>query len=136
MHEQRMDGSRPSPGRRDQGCKVMGTERVVIVGAGQGGFQLGASLRQGGFDGAIVLLSDEPVLPYQRPPLSKDYLDGKIGLDLPLRRPEAFYGAHRIDYLPDTPAAEIARAARQLRLVSGETLDYDHLVLATGARNR
>jgi len=114
----------------------MATERVVIVGAGHAGFQLGASLRQGGFDGAIVLLSDEPVLPYQRPPLSKDYLDGKIGLDLLLMRPEAFYRDHRIDYLPGAPAAEIDRAARQLRLASGERLGYDHLVLATGARNR
>jgi 3-phenylpropionate/trans-cinnamate dioxygenase ferredoxin reductase component len=114
----------------------MTQERVVIVGAGHGGFQLAASLRQGGFDGAIVLLSDEPVLPYQRPPLSKDYLDGKIGLDLLLMRPEAFYRDHRIDYLPGTRAAEIDRAARHLRLASGERLDYDHLVLATGARNR
>src|SRR5438067_826526 len=114
----------------------MAVERVVIVGAGHAGFQLGASLRQGGFDGAIVLLSDERVLPYQRPPLSKDYLDGKIGLDLLLMRPEAFYRDHRIDYLPGAPAAEIDRAARQLRLASGERLGYDHLVLATGARNR
>src|SRR6266699_2874470 len=114
----------------------MAEQRVVIVGAGHAGFQLGASLRQGGFDGAIVLLSDERVLPYQRPPLSKDYLDGKIGLDLLLMRPEAFYRDHRIDYQPGAPAAEIDRAARQLRLASGERLGYDHLVLATGARNR
>jgi 3-phenylpropionate/trans-cinnamate dioxygenase ferredoxin reductase subunit len=114
----------------------MAEQRVVIVGAGHGGFQLAASLRQGGFDGAVVLLSNEPVLPYQRPPLSKDYLDGKIGLDLLLMRPEAFYRDHRIDYLPGMRAAEIDRAARQLRLALGETLDYDHLVLATGARNR
>src|SRR5437763_2626035 len=114
----------------------MAVERVVIVGAGHAGFQLGASLRQGGFDGAIVLLSDERVLPYQRPPLSKDYLDGKIGLDLLLMRPEAFYRDHRIDYLPDTRAIEIDRPGRQLRLASGENLGYDHLVLATGARNR
>src|SRR5438552_5627743 len=114
----------------------MATERVVIVGAGHAGFQLGASLRQGGFDGAIVLLSDERVLPYQRPPLSKDYLDGKIGLDLLLMRPEKFYRDHRIDYLAGTRAAEIDRAAKRLRLVSGERLEYDHLVLATGARNR
>src|SRR5205085_494728 len=80
--------------------------------------------------------SDERVLPYQRPPLSKDYLDGKIGLDLLLMRPEAFYRDHRIDYLPGASAAEIDRAARQLRLASGEGLGYDHLVLATGARNR
>jgi 3-phenylpropionate/trans-cinnamate dioxygenase ferredoxin reductase component len=114
----------------------MAVERVVIVGAGHAGFQLAASLRQGGFDGAIVLLGDEPGLPYQRPPLSKDYLDGKIGLDLLLMRPEAFYRDHRIDDLPGTRAVEIDRAGRQLYLVSGEKLGYDHLVLATGARNR
>src|SRR5256885_2310872 len=131
-----MGGSRPSPGRRTWDGRVMAEQRVVIVGAGHAGFQLAASLRQGGFDGAIVLLSDEPVLPYQRPPLSKDYLDGKIGLDPLLMRPEAFYRDHRIDYLPGAPAAEIDRAARQLRLASGERLGYDHLVLATGARNR
>jgi 3-phenylpropionate/trans-cinnamate dioxygenase ferredoxin reductase subunit len=114
----------------------MAAGRVVIVGAGHAGFQLAASLRQGGFDGTIVLLGDEPVLPYQRPPLSKDYLNGKIGLDLLLMRPEAFYRDHRIDYLPGTRAVEIDRAGRQLRLALGETLGYDHLVLATGARNR
>src|SRR5436190_10017713 len=129
-----MGGSRPSPRRRDSGCKVMATERVGIVGAGHAGFQLGASLRQGGFDGAIVLLSDERVLPYQRPPLSKDYLDGKIGLDLLLMRPEAFYRDHRIDYLPGAPAAEIDRAARQLRLASGDRkstrLNSSHTVIS------
>ena len=114
----------------------MSIERVVIVGAGHAGFQLAASLRQGGFEGTITLLGEEPVLPYQRPPLSKDYLDGKIGLDLLLMRPEAFYRDHRIDYLAGTRAAEIDRAAKRLRLASGEQLDYDHLVLATGARNR
>src|SRR5437899_3848750 len=92
----------------------MAQERVVIVGAGHAGFQLAASLRQGGFDGAIVLLGEEPVLPYQRPPLSKDYLDGKIGFDLLLMRPEAFYRDHRIDYLAGTRAPEIDRAATQL----------------------
>src|SRR5438105_9196331 len=114
----------------------MATERVVIVGAGHAGFQLGASLRQGGFDGAIVLLSDEPVLPYQRPPLSKDYLDGKIGLDLLLMRPEAFYRDHRIDFLPGARVTAIDRTARRVELASGERLGYGHLVLATGARNR
>src|SRR6266699_1455574 len=114
----------------------MPDDPIVIVGAGHAGFQLAASLRQHGFDGGITLIGDEPVLPYQRPPLSKDYLDGKIGFDLLLMRPEAFYRDHGIDLLQGTRADEIDRAAKTLRLVSGERLRYDHLVLATGARNR
>ena len=114
----------------------MASDPVVIVGAGHAGFQLAASLRQHGFDGGITLLGDEPALPYQRPPLSKDYLDGKIGLDLLLMRPDAFYRDHHIDYLPGTRARAIDRAARTVHLQSGERLGYGHLVVATGARNR
>ena len=114
----------------------MAQEPIIIVGAGHAGFQLAASLRQHGFEGAIILVSDEPALPYQRPPLSKDYLDGKIGLDLLLMRPEAFYRDHRIDYLPGTRVSEIDRAGKTVLLTSGERLGYGHLVLATGARNR
>ncbi len=114
----------------------MADDPVVIVGAGHAGFQLAASLRQHGFEGAIALVGDEPVLPYQRPPLSKEYLDGKIGLDLLLMRPEAFYRDHRIDYLPGTRVSEIDRAGKTVLLSSGERLGYGHLALATGARNR
>src|SRR5256885_5864755 len=114
----------------------MPQDPIVIVGASHAGFQLAASLRQHGFDGAIALLGDEPVLPYQRPPLSKDYLDGKIGLDLLLMRPEAFFRDHRIDYLAGARVSEIDRAAKTVQLASGEGLQYGHLVLATGARNR
>src|ERR1700719_1942596 len=114
----------------------MPQQQVVIIGAGHGGFQRAASLRQHGFDGRIALLTDEPVLPYQRPPLSKDYLDGKIGFDLLLMRPDAFYRDHAIDLMQGARAEEIDRAAKTLRLASGERLQYDHLVLATGARNR
>jgi 3-phenylpropionate/trans-cinnamate dioxygenase ferredoxin reductase subunit len=114
----------------------MPSDPVVIVGASHAGFQLAASLRQAGYEGPVVLLGDEPVLPYQRPPLSKDYLDGKIGFDLLLMRPEAFYRDHRIDFLPGARAAEIDRAGKAVRLASGERLGYTHLVLATGARNR
>jgi 3-phenylpropionate/trans-cinnamate dioxygenase ferredoxin reductase component len=114
----------------------MAQEPIIIVGAGHAGFQLAASLRQHGFEGAIALIGDEAALPYQRPPLSKDYLDGKIGLDLLLMRPEAFYRDHRIDYLPGTRVSEIDRAGKAVRLASGERLPYSHLVLAAGARNR
>src|SRR5829696_2673870 len=114
----------------------MTSDPVVIVGASHAGFQLAASLRQAGYDGPVVLLGDEPVLPYQRPPLSKDYLNGKLGFDLLLMRPEAFYRDPRIDFLPGARAVEIDRAGKAVRLASGERLGYSHLVLATGARNR
>lgn len=110
--------------------------RVAIIGAGHGGFQIAASLRQSGFDGSVVLIGDEPQLPYQRPPLSKDYLDGKIGLDLLLMRPETFFADQRIELVMGVGVAEIDRAARTVALTDGKRLGYDHLVLATGARNR
>lgn len=114
----------------------MASPTVLVVGSGHAGFQLAASLRQHGFDGRVMLASDEPVLPYQRPPLSKDYLDGKTGLDLLLMRPEAFYRDHRIDLLHGKRAEAIDRAAKIVRFAGGERVEYDHLVLATGARNR
>ena len=114
----------------------MANAGVVIVGASHAGFQLAASLRQHGFEGVIRLIGDEAALPYQRPPLSKEYLEGKIGFELLLMRPEAFYRDHRIDYLPQTRVEEIDRGRRRVRLGSGEHLEYGHLVLATGARNR
>ena len=114
----------------------MADQRIVIVGASHAGFQLAASLRQAGFEGPVVLIGDEPVLPYQRPPLSKDYLDGKIGFELLLMRPEAFYRDHRIEFLPGTRVEALDRAAKTVQLAGGEHLGYSHLVLATGARNR
>ena len=109
---------------------------VVVVGAGHGGFQLAASLRQHGYDGRVTLIGDEPHLPYQRPPLSKDYLSGKIGLDLLLMRPETFFADQRIELLMNHAVAEIDRAGKAVVLAGGKRIDYDHLVLATGARNR
>jgi len=110
--------------------------RVVIVGAGHGGFQVAASLRQNGYDGEIVLVGDEPQLPYQRPPLSKDYLSGKIGLDLLLMRPEAFFADQRVELMMGVAVTAIDRAGKTVALSDGKRLTYDHLVLATGARNR
>ncbi len=107
----------------------------MIVGAGHAGFQLGMSLRQNGFAERIVLLNDEGHLPYQRPPLSKAYLKGTGGPETLSFRPEKFYHDQKIDLVVDRGAA-IDRAARKLKLASGSSLDYGHLVLATGARNR
>ena len=107
----------------------------MIVGAGHAGFQLAASLRQHGFGERIVLLNDEAHLPYQRPPLSKAYLKGEGRPDSLMFRPDKFYRDQNIELLGDR-VVSIDRSARRLSLASGSTLDYGHLVLATGARNR
>lgn len=108
---------------------------VVIVGAGQGGFQVAASLRQEGYQGAITLIGDEPGLPYQRPPLSKAYLLGKISATALLFRPMDFYTQQNIELVHDQAVA-VDRNNRQVRLASGRAVPYDHLVLAMGAHNR
>jgi len=108
---------------------------VVIVGAGHAGFQVAASLRQSGFKDRISLINDEQHLPYQRPPLSKAYLKGTAGPDSLMFRPLKFYADQAIELISDHATA-IDRAARKLMLASGASLDYGHLVLATGARNR
>jgi 3-phenylpropionate/trans-cinnamate dioxygenase ferredoxin reductase subunit len=108
---------------------------VVIAGAGHAGFQLGASLRQHGYAGRICLINDEAHLPYQRPPLSKAYLKGEGRPDSLMFRPDKFYRDHNIELIGDR-AVSIDRNSRRLLLASGASLDYGHLVLATGARNR
>jgi 3-phenylpropionate/trans-cinnamate dioxygenase ferredoxin reductase subunit len=107
----------------------------LIVGAGHAGFQLAASLRQHGFRERIGLINDEAHLPYQRPPLSKAYLKGEGRPDSLMFRPDRFYREQNIELMTDR-AVSIDRAARRLSLASGAALDYGHLVLATGARNR
>lgn len=108
---------------------------VLIAGAGHAGFQIAASLRQHGFADRICLINDEAHLPYQRPPLSKAYLKGEGRPDSLMFRPEKFYRDQNIELIADR-AAFIDRSAQRLLLASGAFLDYGHLVLATGARNR
>src|SRR5258707_1572391 len=108
---------------------------VLIAGAGHAGFQLAASLRQHGYSEPIRLINDEAHLPYQRPPLSKAYLKGAGGADSLMFRPDKFYRDQNIELIADRTAS-VDRAARKLLLASGSSLDYGHLVLATGARNR
>jgi 3-phenylpropionate/trans-cinnamate dioxygenase ferredoxin reductase component len=108
---------------------------VLIAGAGHAGFQLAASLRQHGYGGRICLINDEAHLPYQRPPLSKAYLKGEGRPDSLMFRPDKFYRDQNIELIADR-AVSIDRAAHRLLLASGASLDYGHLVLATGARNR
>lgn len=108
---------------------------VIIVGAGHGGYQVAASLRQAGFSDRICLINDEAHLPYQRPPLSKAYIKGSAGPESLMFRPEKFYHDQTIELIAGR-AVSIDRAGRNVLLASGETLAYGHLVLATGARNR
>jgi 3-phenylpropionate/trans-cinnamate dioxygenase ferredoxin reductase subunit len=108
---------------------------VLIVGSGHAGFQLASSLRQHGYGGRIGLINDEAHLPYQRPPLSKAYLKGAGAPDSLMFRPDKFYREQNIELIADRAEA-IYRGARRLLLASGASLDYEHLVLATGARNR
>jgi 3-phenylpropionate/trans-cinnamate dioxygenase ferredoxin reductase subunit len=111
-------------------------ERILVLGAGQAGFQLAASLREGGFAGEVTLVGAEAGLPYNRPPLSKSFLLDDQPAQSLLLRPGAFYADRRITLRLGQRAAALDRAARRVRLGSGEVLPYDHLVLATGARNR
>ncbi|WP_448042220.1 NAD(P)/FAD-dependent oxidoreductase [Bradyrhizobium liaoningense] len=108
---------------------------VIIVGAGHGGYQVAASLRQAGFSERICLVNDEAHLPYQRPPLSKAYIKGSAGPESLMFRPEKFYQDQKIELIAGR-AVSIDRAGHKVHLASGETLAYGHLVLATGARNR
>lgn len=109
---------------------------VVIVGSGQGGAQVAASLREEGYLEPIFLVGEEQELPYQRPPLSKGYLSGKTPTQELALRSEGFYTSRSISLLCGQRGQRIDRATNQLVLESGRTLGYEHLVLATGARPR
>lgn len=111
-------------------------EEIVIIGAGQAGAQLAHSLRQGGFEGPLRLIGDEPHPPYQRPPLSKKYLSGDVGAEGLWLRPPAFFETNQIDHIPNTKAVSIDRAAKRVHLENGDTLAYGKLVLATGTNAR
>jgi len=109
--------------------------RVVIVGGGQAGCETAAALRGRGFEGSVTVIGDEPDEPYQRPPLSKDFLIDTKPAVIALRGP-GFYLDNRIELRRGDRAAEVDCARRQVRSESGACIPYDHLVLATGARNR
>ena len=109
---------------------------VVVVGAGQAGAALVAKLRAEGFAGAITLIGAEKVPPYQRPPLSKAYLLGDLAQERLYLRPVAFYADQDITLRLDTRVVAIDRAARSITLTGEEVLQYDALVLSTGAHPR
>ncbi|MEM9618978.1 MAG: FAD-dependent oxidoreductase [Pseudomonadota bacterium] len=112
------------------------TERVLIIGGGHAAGQCAASLRQKGWAGEIVIAGEESYLPYQRPPLSKAYLAGAMTAERLAFKPGAFYEKENIILKPGWKATEIDRASKQVVFENASSIDYDFLVLATGARVR
>jgi len=110
--------------------------QFVIAGAGMAGAKAAEALREKGFDGRIVLIGEESHRPYERPPLSKDYLMGKAERDSAYVHAESWYAEHDVDLRPDTSVTGIDRAAHQVELADGSRLDYDKLLLTLGASPR
>jgi len=114
----------------------MSDERIAIIGAGQAGGTVAATLRQLGHAGPITLVGDEHWPPYERPPLSKALLQGTQEVGKTFLRPEAFYAEQGIALATGRRVRAIDRAQRLLQMDAGDALPYDRLVIATGARAR
>jgi 3-phenylpropionate/trans-cinnamate dioxygenase ferredoxin reductase subunit len=110
--------------------------RCIIVGAGHCGGIAAAELRAGGYEGEIMLLGEEASPPYQRPPLSKDFLAGRTPMERLLLKPAAFYAEKGITLRLGTTVASIDRGGSAVVLADGERLTYERLLLATGGRVR
>lgn len=110
-------------------------DTVIIAGAGQAAAQAIVSLRHGGHAGDIVLVGEEPYLPYQRPPLSKKFLAGEMELERLYLRPESFYTDNRVTVRLGTRVESLDPAGRTVRF-DGRDLAYDKLILATGSHIR
>src|SRR6476660_490467 len=108
------------------------TPGIVIVGGGQAGLEAAASLRTLGYDGTVTLICEETHAPYQRPPLSKDFLPGKQQADSVFLRALVYYEKHRIDLILGDPVSEINRGAKLVHLAGGGTIAYEQLILAVG----
>src|SRR5215218_3266196 len=108
----------------------------VIVGAGLAGAKAAETLRDEGFDGPVVLVGEEPEPPYERPPLSKDYLLGKAEREGSRVHPADWYAAHDVDLRTGVRAEHLDAGAHRVRLSTGEQLPYAKLLLATGSSAR
>ncbi|MGH9105165.1 MAG: NAD(P)/FAD-dependent oxidoreductase [Acidimicrobiales bacterium] len=111
-------------------------QTFVIVGGGLAGARAAEALRDEGFEGRVVLFGEEPLRPYERPPLSKEYLRGEKGFDHAAVHSAAYYDAHGIELRTSTTVTAMDPGARELTLASGERAPYDRLLLATGATPR
>ena len=110
--------------------------QFLIVGGGLAGAIAAQTLREEGFDGRITLLGDEPHRPYERPPLSKDYLQGNADRDSIFVHPEPWYAEHAVELRLGTAVTSIDPASRTVTTATGARLSYDKLLLATGSTPR
>jgi 3-phenylpropionate/trans-cinnamate dioxygenase ferredoxin reductase subunit len=108
----------------------------VIVGGGMAGAFAAQTLREEGFDGKITLLGQEPHAPYERPPLSKDYLQGKADRDSIFVHPEPWYAEHAVDLSLGTTVTSLDPASRTVTTAAGTRLSYDKLLISTGSKPR
>src|SRR4051812_19848053 len=111
-------------------------ETHVIVGASLAGAKAAETLREEGFDGRIVLVGEEEERPYERPPLSKEYLRGEAGREKIYVHPGGFYADNDIELRLGRSAVSLDTAAREVELDDGSRLRYDRLLLTTGAEPR
>ena len=109
---------------------------IVIVGAGLAGGNAAAAVREAGFAGRVVLIGDEPGIPFGRPPLSKTYLRAEEDLDGWYARPPGWYEEHGVERLSGSTVAGVDPATHSVALASGQTLEYQGVLVATGGRNR
>jgi 3-phenylpropionate/trans-cinnamate dioxygenase ferredoxin reductase component len=109
---------------------------VIIVGAGHGGAQAAIALRQNGYAGRITVIGREPEIPYERPPLSKEYLGGEKPFERIQIRPAAFWDDKGVEMLLGAEVKAVEADAKLITLQSGERLAYDHLIWATGGDPR
>ena len=109
-----------------------GQSRAVIVGAGIAGVSAAAGMRSAGWDGEILLIGDEPELPYRRPPVSKEIIRGDKTADQIRIKPENWYEQQAIGLRLETPVVALNAEAHTVRLAGGETISFDRLLLATG----
>jgi len=114
----------------------MGSDGIVILGAGQAGGRAAQHLRDKGYDGPLRIVGDETLLPYERPPLSKEFLYGEGDIGKCLLHAADFYAAQRIDPILNRSAARLDAGGKRLELSDGTSLAYDKLLIATGARAR
>jgi 3-phenylpropionate/trans-cinnamate dioxygenase ferredoxin reductase subunit len=115
---------------------VAADRTFVIVGASLTGATAAATLRDEGFDGRVVLVGAEPVPPYERPPLSKEFLRGEQPFEEQYVREEAWYADHEVELRLGVRAVQLDVAGREVVLAGGERIAHDALLVATGGRNR